>query len=99
MGDYIAIIRIGAGSSHGRAYTKEGAVKNALIFLKDWEDLYDIPEQDMEIPVYDVEGFSKVQWGTNGIHGTREATGLYEEITKEPEMITAHYKPKKRKRA
>jgi hypothetical protein len=99
MGDYIAIIRIGAGSSHGRAWSKEGAVKNALIFLRDWEDLYDIPEQDMEIPVYDVEGFCEVQWGHNGIHGRRKEAEEYEEITKEPEMITAHYKPKKRKRA
>jgi hypothetical protein len=31
MGDYIAIIRIGAGSSHGRAYTKEGAVFTVLV--------------------------------------------------------------------
>jgi hypothetical protein len=99
MGDYIAIIRIGAGSSHGRGWSKDDAVKNALIFLRDWEDLYEIPEQDMNIPVYNVLGYGSVNWGTWGISGIPEGGTEYEEIKAEPEIVTAHYKPKKRKRA
>jgi hypothetical protein len=47
MSDYLAIIYIGGGSSHGRAPDKEKAITTALKNLRDWQSLFQVSDIDV----------------------------------------------------
>lgn len=97
MSDYLAVIFISGGSSHGRSPDKEQAIKHALRYFKDWESLFYIPAQDLEISIWDVEGFDQCQWDNRGMHGKRPGSDKYEDIAGPPEIIKRPWKPTKRK--
>ena len=95
--DYLAIILIGAGSSHGRGPTKEEAIKRCLVYLRDWEHLYKVDDVTVTINVIDVTGYDKIVWGVTGIVGVVEATGEEETIDRPFEPVEV-YVPARRKR-
>lgn len=100
MSDYLALINIGGGSSHGRAPDKEEAIKRCLHFFRDWEDLYVLPEQDLSIQVWDVTGYGHCYWDVHGMHGTNEKTGKEDDLDfkTRAEIVTRHFIPSKKRR-
>lgn len=92
MSDYIAIVSIAGGSSHGRSSSKEDAISRCLFFFRDWESVFEIPEQDLTIAVYDVDGYDHVVWDDRHIYGDGK------ELDIQPEYVTRHFKPKKQKK-
>lgn len=100
--DWIAIIYIASGSSHGRSSDKEKAIKSALHFFHDWESMFQIPAQEVQIEVWDVRGYGEVMWGPCGeVWGINEVTGVREKISasRKPEVVTRLFKPKRKKAA
>lgn len=95
MSDYLAIIYIASGSSHGRAPNKEKAIANAIHFFRDWEGVFKIPEQNLSIEVWDVQGYGEVSWGPNGARGFNLSTQVYEKIDRVPEIVTRPFRPRK----
>ena len=99
--DYVAIVTIGAGSSHGRAPTPDEAVKRCLVYLRDWEHLFKVDDITVPVNVVEVTGYGDLHWGAypdGWLHGINEATGKDEVITRPIEVIKT-YVPARRKRA
>ena len=58
--DYLAVIRVGGGSSHGRADSREKALLLARQYAeKDWGFK---PEHALRCEVYDVTGRAGLHW-------------------------------------
>ena len=97
--DYLPIILIGGGSSHGRGPDKEKAIDNAIRFLRDWESMFDVADIEVPVNVYNVTGYDRVVWGADGMHGIPEGSGSdeFEPIKRMPEVVTRRT-PKWRKR-
>src|SRR4051812_36227912 len=89
MSDYLAIIYIGGGSSHGRSSDKEKAITNALKHLRNWRSLFQVSDIDVEVNVVDVEGYSDVSWGVDGLQGLDQtAPNKWEKIDRPFEHLT-----------
>jgi hypothetical protein len=80
MSDYLAIIRIGGGSSWGRASNKEKAITTALKALRDWQSLFEVSDIEVVVNVVDVEGYDVVQWHVDGFHGKKPGADTFEKF-------------------
>lgn len=89
--DYIAVVLIGSGSSHGRSSDKEKAITYCKRYLKDWESLFKLKGERLFMRIIDVIGYGAVQWDERGFHGKNETTGAWEEIARDPEVIEFVY--------
>ena len=85
--DYFAIIRIGGGSSWGRAPDMDDAVSNAIRSLRDWMGLFKVEDTDVVVNVVDVLGYSTVDACAGDprgwLFGVNETTGKREPIDRE----------------
>jgi len=72
--DYLAIVRIGGGSSHGRGPTIEKAVDRCKMAVRDWDHLFNVYNTPIKAAIYDVTGHQKVYWADDGTFadGTNE---------------------------
>src|SRR3954469_1155740 len=98
MSDYLAIIYIGGGSSHGRSSDKEKAITRALKALRDWQSLFQVSDIDVRVNIIDVEGYGHVSWTGHGLEGRNEATGENEKIDR-PVSTTIRRTPRIRRSA
>ena len=99
MADYLAVIYIAGGSSHGRSPDKEKAINLALQYFNDWDSLFLLTERDLEIQVVNVDGYGQCFWDHRGMHGINEATGKEEDISPDrAEIVTRHFVPRKRRK-
>lgn len=85
--DYIAVILIGCGSSHGRSTDRDKAIAGCHAYLSDWKDLFAVKGHAFTAIVLDVFGYGEVQWSHRGFRGVNEKTGEWEDITREPEYV------------
>lgn len=98
MSDYLAIIYIGGGSTHGRAPDKEKAITLALKYVRDWRALFEVSNIPIIVNVIDVQGYGDVSWGVGGLEGRNEETGAYEKIDR-PVSTTTRRTPRIRRSA
>lgn len=99
--DYLAIIRMGVGSAHGRSPDKEKAIAYCIQELKHWGHLFDVADKEVTINVVDVIGYGDCDWGDypdHWLHGTNEATGKDEAIRRDVEKVKRRT-PKWKKRS
>lgn len=62
--DYLAIIRIGGGSTYGRDASIFDAVEGAArILVLDCHRYYQLPNMHIGVTVYDVTGHGEISWG------------------------------------
>jgi hypothetical protein len=63
MSDFLAIIRIGGGSSFARYPTINGAVEAVKdIVVRDWSSLFTLKDATVKIAIYDVSGEGDLWW-------------------------------------
>jgi hypothetical protein len=74
--DYIAIVRIGGGSSYGRGETIEQAVNRCKHAVRDWDHLFAVYEVPIKAAIYDTTGIDAVHWD----EGSTFATDTGEQI-------------------
>lgn len=73
--DYLALIRIGGGSSYGRDSNVFDAVEGAVRFcVLDWSRYYKLEGMVIAVEVYDVTGRDEIVWG-DGIAGVQCVDG------------------------
>lgn len=69
--DYLAIIRIGGGSSYGRDASIFDAVESAIrICLLDWSRYYELEGRTLSVQVLDVSGRTDLGWDDQGVYCT-----------------------------
>ena len=69
--DYLAIIRIGGGSSYGRAASIFDAVESAIrICILDWSRYYELEDSAIKVQVFDVTGRDELTWDDHSVYCT-----------------------------
>lgn len=67
--DYLAIIRIGSGSSYGRDASIFDAVEHAIrICILDWSRYYVLENSGIKVQVFDVTGRDELEWDDHGVY-------------------------------
>jgi len=74
--DYLAIVRIGGGSSYGRGETIDEAVRLCKMAVRDWDHLFGVYEVPIKAAIYDTTGIDAVHWD----EGSTFATDTGEQI-------------------
>lgn len=71
--DYLAIILLGAGSSHARGPDLEDCVKRVgKIVVSDWSSLFDVKGKPAKVGCYDVTGHDSLYWDARGVFASKE---------------------------
>jgi hypothetical protein len=68
--DYIAIVRIGGGSSYGRGATVDEALARCTRAVRDWDRLFAVYEVPIKAAIYDTTGIDAVHWDEGGTFAT-----------------------------
>ncbi len=79
--EYLAIVFFSAGSSHGRAETKEEAVKICSeTLVQDWGSYFDVKGKEAKVVVYEVGKDRSYYWHGNVVYDdeTEEAVPVLE---------------------
>jgi hypothetical protein len=67
--EFLAILLVGAGSSHARGPDLEDTIKRCgRIAVSDWSSLFDLGGKEAQINVYDVTGQDDLFWDERGVH-------------------------------
>jgi hypothetical protein len=67
--EFLAILLVGAGSSHARGPDLEDTIKRcSRIAVDDWSSLFDLGGKEAQINVYDVTDHEALFWDERGVH-------------------------------
>ena len=81
--DFLAFCSIGTGSSWGYGETPAEAVFNCIVSLKDWADYFNLSEEEIILPIYNVSQYTGFSADYQGVFGSN-ADGTYTESALEP---------------